>query len=85
MGYYDEDYELDDDYGDEDQNDLMWLINSWRPNEEQETPPAAAQPATRQEKHFRAESVTEQEYAAEEGFWVDEDGHWHPLPDDLDW
>ena len=35
MGYYDEDYDLDDNYGDEDQNDLMWLIDSWRPDDEE--------------------------------------------------
>ena len=34
MGYYDMDYILDDNYGDEDQNDLMWLIQSWRGEDE---------------------------------------------------
>lgn len=36
MGYYDESYILDDNYGDEDQNALMWLINSWRSDDEPE-------------------------------------------------
>ena len=35
MGYYDEDYDLDNNYGDEDQNDLMRLIDSWRPDDEE--------------------------------------------------
>lgn len=40
MEYYDESYDPDDNYGDEDQNDLMRLIDSWRPDEDPEDQPA---------------------------------------------
>jgi hypothetical protein len=36
------------------------------------------------EYEYREEYVTEDDIARENGFWVDEDGHWRELPDE-DW
>ena len=33
---------------------------------------------------YREEYVTEDDIARENGFWVDDDGHWRELPDE-DW
>ena len=44
MGHYDEKYILRESYGDEDQNELMRLIESWRedPEEEEDRPASEA-------------------------------------------
>ena len=41
---------------------------------------------TDDEEDYVEEYVTEDDIARENGFWVDEDGHWQELDDDLfDW
>ena len=37
------------------------------------------------EEDFYEDHVTEDDIARENGFWVDDDGHWRELDEDDDW
>ena len=79
MGYYDRNYRLDEDYGDEDQNSLMWMIESWRDDDEAEDEDEPY------EFQYCGNEASIDDFALGEGFWIDDDGHWRELPEEEPW
>ncbi len=61
---------------------------NFRPVETDELPDeltASLSASTDEDEYdYREDYVSEDDIARENGFWVDEDGHWRELPDDYD-
>lgn len=47
--------------------------------------PDSLEESPEEDGYEEEDRTTEDDIARENGFWVDDDGDWQPLPDDDDW